>query len=112
MNTRPRKGDDEALGESSGEDIVHRLISDEVGEPVAEVLRKTRREQEILYHRAHPDEGLRERKRRLISDAATAQRGSNCTTAWQRSSATRSPRRLRSTRATPSRRSPREPSWD
>ncbi len=72
---RLRNGDDEALGESSGEDIVHRLISDEVGEPVAEVLRKTRREQEILYRRAHPEEGLRKRKRRLtrqlISDAAT-----------------------------------------
>jgi AcrR family transcriptional regulator len=67
--------EEEALGDPSGDDVVHRLISDELGETVAELMRQGRRAQELWRRRTHPDEGLRERKRRLtrqlISDAAT-----------------------------------------
>jgi AcrR family transcriptional regulator len=68
--------DDDALSGSAGEEMLDRLISDEMGERIAEIMRRARRAQEA-WHRAHnPDEGLRERKRRLtrqlISDAATA----------------------------------------
>jgi len=68
--------DEEALGHPSGDDVIHRLISDELGDPVAELMRQSRRAQELWRKRAHPHEGLRERKRRLtrqlISDAATS----------------------------------------
>jgi AcrR family transcriptional regulator len=71
----PTGDDEEALGDPAGDQVVHRLISNEVGEPIAELQRHARRTQEIRYRRAHPHEGLRERKRRLtrqlISDAAT-----------------------------------------
>jgi AcrR family transcriptional regulator len=67
--------DEEALGDASGDDVVHRLITDELGETVAELMRQARNAQDAWQRRAHPDEGLRERKRRLtrqlISDAAT-----------------------------------------
>jgi AcrR family transcriptional regulator len=66
----------EALGDESGDELVHRLIVDEFGDAIAEIMRQTRRVQEAWYRREHPEEGLRERKRRLtrqlISDAATA----------------------------------------
>jgi AcrR family transcriptional regulator len=69
-------GDEEALGDESGDALVHGLIVDEFGDTIAEIMRQTRRAQEAWYRRSHPDEGLRERKRRLtrqlISDAATA----------------------------------------
>jgi AcrR family transcriptional regulator len=72
----PEYGDEEALGDESGDELVHRLISGQFGERIAELMRQTRRAQEVGYRRAHPDEGLRERKRRLtrqlISDAATS----------------------------------------
>ena len=55
--------------------MLHRLLSDEVGESVAELMRQVRRAHEAWHRRSDPDEGLRERKRRLtrqlISDAAT-----------------------------------------
>jgi AcrR family transcriptional regulator len=58
-----------------GDDILHALISDEMGEKIAEVMGIARRAQEAWHRREYPDEGLRERKRRLtrqlISDAAT-----------------------------------------
>jgi AcrR family transcriptional regulator len=67
--------DDEALGDSAGEELLDRLISDEMGEKIAQVMRGARRAQEARHRERHPDEGLRERKRRLtrqlISDAAT-----------------------------------------
>ncbi|HEY3727647.1 MAG TPA: TetR family transcriptional regulator [Solirubrobacteraceae bacterium] len=66
----------EALADGSGDELIHRLIADEFGDTIAELMRQTRRVQELWYRREHPDEGLRERKRRLtrqvISDAATA----------------------------------------
>ena len=70
-------GDEEAVDSAADDDdILHRLISDEMGETIAEVMRIARRAQEAWHRRTHPDEGLRERKRRLtrqlISDAATA----------------------------------------
>jgi AcrR family transcriptional regulator len=72
--TRPPERE-EALGDRSGDEILNRLISDEMGEAIADVMRIARRAQEAWHRRAHPDEGLRERKRRLtrqlISDAAT-----------------------------------------
>ena len=56
--------------------MLHRLLSDELGESVAELMRQARRAQEVWHRGSDPDEGLRERKRRLtrqlISDAATA----------------------------------------
>jgi AcrR family transcriptional regulator len=67
--------DDEALADTAGEELLDRLISDEMGEKIAEVMRVARRAQEAWHRTRHPDEGLRERKRRLtrqlISDAAT-----------------------------------------
>ncbi|MGH3262931.1 MAG: TetR/AcrR family transcriptional regulator, partial [Trebonia sp.] len=67
--------DDERLGDPSGDDVLHRLITDEAGETVADLLRAARRAQEAWHRRTNPGEGLRERKRRitrqLISDAAT-----------------------------------------
>jgi AcrR family transcriptional regulator len=71
----PMGDDEEALGDPSADDVIHRLISDELGETIAELMRQGRRAQELWRRRTHPDEGLRERKRRLtrqlISDAAT-----------------------------------------
>ncbi len=76
---RPPAGggaDDDVLDAVAGDEILDRLIADEMGDKVAEVMRLFRRGQETRYRQAHPDEGLRERKRRLtrqlISDAATA----------------------------------------
>jgi AcrR family transcriptional regulator len=69
------RAEDEALGDPAGDEIVHRLIADELGGGIAELLRQGRRAQEARHRRSHPEEGLRERKRRitrqLISDAAT-----------------------------------------
>src|SRR6201995_4403445 len=73
-NVSPER-DDEALADTAGEEILDRLISDEMGEKIAEVMRAARRAQEAWHRARHPDEGLRERKRRLTppptSDAAT-----------------------------------------
>jgi AcrR family transcriptional regulator len=67
---------EDTLSGPAGDDVLHRLIADEKGEGVAELMRRARRAQEAWQRRARPDEGLRERKRRLtrqlISDAATA----------------------------------------
>ena len=66
---------DDAPADPPDDDVLHRLISDEMGDSIAEVMRVTRRAQEAWHRSRHPDEGLRERKRRLtrqmISDAAT-----------------------------------------
>lgn len=71
----PGGHEDEVLGGPAADEILNRLISDEMGDRIAEVMRVFRRAQEAWYRRTHPDEGLRERKRRLtrqlISDAAT-----------------------------------------
>jgi AcrR family transcriptional regulator len=68
-------GDKESPDLASGDEILDSLISDEMGERIAEVMRVFRRAQEAWHRRTHPDEGLRERKRRLtrqlISDIAT-----------------------------------------
>jgi AcrR family transcriptional regulator len=73
--SRPPAGDEASFENDYNEDLLDRLISDELGESLAEVMRIFRRAQEALNRRAHPEEGLRERKRRLtrqlISDAAT-----------------------------------------
>ena len=67
--------DEEALGEPHGDEILDRLIAAEMGDQIAEPMRRARRAQEAWHRSQHPDEGLRERKRRLtrqtISDAAT-----------------------------------------
>jgi AcrR family transcriptional regulator len=71
----PLGGDDELVEATRGDEILDRLIADEMGDKIAEVMLTFRRTQEAWYRRAHPEEGLRERKRRLtrqlISDAAT-----------------------------------------
>ncbi len=75
-NRPPAGGEDEVLDAVAGDEVLDRLITDVMGDKVAEVTRRFRRAQETRYRHAHPDEGLRERKRRLtrqlISDAATA----------------------------------------
>src|ERR1700742_2410725 len=67
--------DDDALGDAGGEELLDRLISDEMGDRIAAIMRAARRAQEAWHRSRHPDEGLRERKRRLtrqlISDVAT-----------------------------------------
>jgi AcrR family transcriptional regulator len=72
---RPAGTEDELIEGARGDEILDRLIADEMGDKIAEVMRTFRRAQEAWYRRAHPEEGLRERKRRLtrqlISDAAT-----------------------------------------
>ncbi len=66
---------DELLAEPHSDEILDRLIVEEMGEAIAAKLRRARGAEEARYRREHPDEGLRERKRRLtrqtISDAAT-----------------------------------------
>jgi AcrR family transcriptional regulator len=66
---------EELLAGPAGEELLHRLIAGETSEPVAELLARMRRAQEVWQRSMHPDEGLRERKRRLtrqlISDVAT-----------------------------------------
>jgi AcrR family transcriptional regulator len=70
-----RRDHEDELSGPYGDDVLHRLISDELGEGLAELFRRARRAQEIWQRRVNPEEGLRERKRRLtrqlISDAAT-----------------------------------------
>lgn len=67
--------DEDPLTGTHAEELLDRLISDEMGEKIAQVMRAARRAQEAWYRARNPDEGLRERKRRmtrqLISDAAT-----------------------------------------
>ena len=77
MNSHSPAGSDHeaALADPGGDDVLHGLMSDELGESVAELMRQARRAQEAWQRRVTPAEGLRERKRRLtrqlISDAAT-----------------------------------------
>jgi AcrR family transcriptional regulator len=90
MDDETRVGDDERspddqiepdaqdgvdLPEPPDEQVLHQLISDELGESIAELMGQMRKAQEAWRRRTHPGEGLRERKRRLtrqlISDAAT-----------------------------------------
>jgi AcrR family transcriptional regulator len=63
--------EDEAFGEAR----FNQLLVAELGEELAESFRRARRAQEAVEARRHPDEGLRERKRRMtrqrISDVAT-----------------------------------------
>jgi len=67
--------DEDALEEPFSDDRVHRVLTGELGEGLADALRRVRRFQETMAVRRHPGEGLRERKRRLtrqrISDVAT-----------------------------------------
>jgi AcrR family transcriptional regulator len=60
----------------SDERVVDGVIVEEMGEEIIDRLRRVRHAEEMRYRAEHPDEGLRERKRRLtrhlISDAATA----------------------------------------
>ena len=67
--------DAEPLEEPFSDDRVHAVLVAELGEELADKLRRVRRLQEAAEIRRHPKEGLRERKRRLtrqrISDVAT-----------------------------------------
>ena len=67
--------DEELLEEPFSDDRVHRVFAAELGDELADALRRVRRFQEAEELKRHPDEGLRERKRRLtrqrISDVAT-----------------------------------------
>ena len=71
-----REPADEPIDETEEESLLDGLISEEMGDSIAAVMRAARRAQEAWYRQHHPAEGLRERKRRLtrqlISDAATA----------------------------------------
>src|SRR5664279_1101342 len=66
---------EDALAGPAGDDVLQRLITAEMGEHIAELMRQTRGAQEAWARTVRPGEGLRERKRRLtrqlISDAAT-----------------------------------------
>jgi AcrR family transcriptional regulator len=59
-----------------GERVRDGVIAEEMGEEIIDSLRRVRHAAETRYRAEHPDEGLRERKRRLthhlIADAATA----------------------------------------
>jgi len=65
----------EGLGEHAGEGRVHQLLVRELGEDLANAFARTRRAQEDWVREHNPQEGLRERKKRLtrqrISDVAT-----------------------------------------
>jgi AcrR family transcriptional regulator len=67
--------DDETLEDPSGEARIHRLLVRELGEEMAAAFARSRRLQERLARGRNPNEGLRERKKRLtrqqISDVAT-----------------------------------------
>jgi AcrR family transcriptional regulator len=67
--------DEDALSDPFSDDRIHRVLVAELGERLADAFRRTRRTQEVLMARRHPNEGLRERKRRVtrqrISDVAT-----------------------------------------
>ena len=67
--------DEELLEEPFSDDRVHRVFVAELGHELADALLRVRRFQEAEELRRHPEEGLRERKRRLtrqrISDVAT-----------------------------------------
>ncbi|MGA8334025.1 MAG: TetR family transcriptional regulator [Solirubrobacteraceae bacterium] len=67
--------DEELLEEPFSDDRVHQVFAAELGGELADALRRVRRFQEAEELKRHPDEGLRERKRRLtrqrISDVAT-----------------------------------------
>jgi AcrR family transcriptional regulator len=72
----PMDHDEEPLGDPFvGEERLHQLLIAELGDELADSFRRARRAQEALEARRHPDEGLRERKRRAmrqrISDVAT-----------------------------------------
>jgi AcrR family transcriptional regulator len=77
MDPETRLGPDleDDLSGPHGDEVLHRLVSEELGTGLAELMRRARRAQEIWQRRVNPHEGLRERKRRLtrqlISDAAT-----------------------------------------
>lgn len=61
--------------EEPDERIFDDVLAEEMGEKIVESLRRVRHAEETRYRAEHPDEALRERKRRLtrqlISDAAT-----------------------------------------
>ncbi|HEY2719713.1 MAG TPA: TetR family transcriptional regulator [Solirubrobacteraceae bacterium] len=65
----------EGLDELSSTARIHKLLANELGEEMADAFAQTRVLQERLARRLHPDEGLREQKKRLtrqrISDVAT-----------------------------------------
>ena len=68
--------DEDTPEEPLGEEHIHRALVREIGQPMADVLARARREHERAHLDRHPAEGLRERKKRLtrqhISDVATA----------------------------------------
>ncbi|MGA9876253.1 MAG: TetR family transcriptional regulator [Solirubrobacteraceae bacterium] len=67
--------DTETLEDLSGAERVHRLLAEELGEEMADAFARAHRMQERKARERHPEEGLRERKKRLtrqqISDVAT-----------------------------------------
>ncbi|HEX5195340.1 MAG TPA: TetR family transcriptional regulator, partial [Solirubrobacteraceae bacterium] len=71
--TAPSGG--ELLDHTHADALLDELIAAEMGDEIAAAMRRVRRAQEARYRAEHPDEGLRERKRRhtrqTISDVAT-----------------------------------------
>jgi AcrR family transcriptional regulator len=65
----------ELLDHTHADALLDELITEEMGDEIAAAMRRVRRDQEARYRREHPNEGLRERKRRhtrqTISDVAT-----------------------------------------
>jgi AcrR family transcriptional regulator len=72
----PRSEPEPETSRVDADAVLDALITEEMGEQIADAMRTARRQQEDRYRRLHPGEGLRERKRRqmrqVISDAATA----------------------------------------
>src|SRR5271154_5862674 len=66
----------EALGEPGGARLIREIVRRELGEEVATTFARAWQAHDLLERRRRPEEGLRERKKRLtrqrISDVATA----------------------------------------
>ena len=52
-----RERDDDALADTTGEELLDRLISDEMGEKIAQIMRSARRAQEAWHRSAQPRRG-------------------------------------------------------
>jgi AcrR family transcriptional regulator len=67
--------EDEVFDDLSSSARIHKLLAHELGDQMADAFARTRRLQDQIARRQYPDEGLRERKKRItrqqISDVAT-----------------------------------------
>jgi AcrR family transcriptional regulator len=75
-NGEPGGSESEALGEPGGARLIHQIVRRELGDEAATSFARAWQAHDLLERRRRPEEGLRERKKRLtrqrISDVATA----------------------------------------